>query len=301
MLCILRTRPVALSSARCITGSSVSCNTGNTRNYINWTTGKDYHYPRYRMEAGVLNATRYGWKWNGVQIGRRYSGGPLGPKPEWPLWLKPALYAAGGVVLVSISWPLLRFVLLGGIGYGIYRMIRMALMFRDLRRSVGDSQMLWERLQQMASGSSTANDRASIVAPGVLETMQRSAEDGIRASFGTNLRVQQIIGGITAEAVTLGEAVSVEKEEDEVIGQNRVEAVFPVFVDGRGTAVFVQAAGALGSRSIDYAIRLDTLHVLARQKSGEVMAITIDPAASPAAATGQKKRRHVEDADYRDL
>ncbi|KAJ2611799.1 hypothetical protein H4S08_002987 [Coemansia sp. RSA 1365] len=130
--------------------------------------------------------------------------------------------------------------------------------------------------------------------------MHRSAEDSLRASYAANLRVQQIIGGITADAITLGDAISVEKEEGN-IGQNRVEAVFPVFVDGRGTAVFVQAAGPLGSRSIDYAIRLDTLHVLARQKSGEVMAITIDPAASTAAATAHKKRRHVEDADYRDL
>ncbi|KAJ2803703.1 hypothetical protein H4R20_002791, partial [Coemansia guatemalensis] len=239
-------------------------------------------------------------------IERRYSGGPWRPKSEWPLWLKPALYAAGGVALVSISWPLLRFVLLGGLGYGIYRLIRVALMFRNLRRSAGDSQMLWEHLQQMASGSSSSSgsDRAAGVAPGVLETMQRSAEDGVRVSYGISLRVQQMIGdgGITADAITLGEAVSVEKEEDSSIGESRVEAVFPVFVDGRGTAVFVQAAGVLGSRSVDYAIRLDTLHVLARQKSGEVMAVSIDPAA--AASTGttdRKKRRHVEDADYRDL
>ncbi|KAJ2078456.1 hypothetical protein H4R24_004457 [Coemansia sp. RSA 988] len=303
MLRVLHTRPLSLAGVRCITGTAALCSAGSARNFISWAAGSRHQHPQHRIQIGELITMRYEWRRIGAQIRRGYSSGPWRPKPAWPLWLKPALYVAGGVVIASISWPLLRFVLLGGFGYGIYRLIRMALVLRDLRRSAGEFQMLWERLQQMASGSSNGSDSAAAVAPGVLEIMQRSAEDGIRVSYETSLRVQQMIGDsvITADAITLGDAISVEKEEGSSIAQNRVEAVFPLFVDGRGTAVFVQAAGVLGSQSIDYAIRLDTLQVLARQKSGEVVAVSIDPKATSTETTDRKKRRHVEDADYRDL
>ncbi|KAJ2349719.1 hypothetical protein IWW50_003468 [Coemansia erecta] len=217
-----------------------------------------------------------------LQVSRRtyYSN-----RPQWTTLIKTAAYTAGGVAIITVAWPVLRFVVIGGLGYLAYRAIRAYFAFRNINRMLG-TQNVWEQVQQMMGFSA--------VPPGVLGAVRTHAVSSLRTAVGNDARVQELLGGVAVNAgdVDLGDAMDVQA----VRGQ-RVEALFPVFVGGRGSSCFVQTVWAAGRDMSDYRAKETT--VWARQPNGDIVNVTIDPVDDT--CQDNKRKSHVEDADYRDL
>ncbi|KAJ2775271.1 hypothetical protein IWQ56_000147 [Coemansia nantahalensis] len=235
--------------------------------------------------AGVVPAMRWGPVRCSGAVGTRLALRRPGARQYHP-WVRPALLVAGGITLTVAAWPVMRYVVLGALGYGVYRSVRVLLMLRDLKR-LATGGGLWS---QMAAGLGMGS-----VAPAVLEAMQQAAQAGLRAACA-DPGVAQVLRA-DADDVELDSPVDVQTAA--ATGHaSRVEAVFPVRVAGQGVPVFVQAVATTGTHSVDYNARVDELRVLVRQPSGEVLVIPIS-----AAADGPKPRpaRNVRDADYRDL
>ncbi|KAJ1729025.1 hypothetical protein LPJ61_003725 [Coemansia biformis] len=227
----------------------------------------------------------------GVAARRTYLGGPAGP-PRVP-WVKPALILAGGVVLTTVAWPLLRFVVFGALGYGAYRVVRAALVLRSLNRLARGDAGLWEQLQGLMAGLGVPS--MAPVPKTVLATVHKTAETSLRAACAAESSVQQLVRA-DPDQIELGPAIDVQSETTDGRG-TRMEAVFPVFVAGQGTAVFVQAVAASGTRNVDFIAKVDDLCVLARQPAGEVLTIQIAVTSDDA----RPRKPHVRDADYREL
>ncbi|KAI9479646.1 hypothetical protein LPJ78_002051 [Coemansia sp. RSA 989] len=212
-------------------------------------------------------------------------------QPQWRQLIKTAAYTAGGMALVTFAWPALRFVVIGGLGYLTYRAIRLYLQFRRFNSIFGSSNSMWWDQIQQAMGMTG-------VSSAMLSTMQKAAVDGLRTAYLNNSRVQSAVGDMVNEAdVDLGEALDVQTSVVNVGGreQQSVEALFPVFVEGRGSTCFVQVVWTVDSAMRDYRAKESTLWV--RNPDGDVEYIAIDPVEH----SSKNQKRNVKDAEYRDL
>ncbi|KAJ1816373.1 hypothetical protein IWW57_002190 [Coemansia sp. S610] len=214
-----------------------------------------------------------------AQQRRSYVGPPLRQ------WTKPILYTAGGAALIVLGWPVLRFVVLGGMAYGAYRLLRTVLFFRALGQGAttlngGPLSDLWR---------STLAGLGRSVSPQLVEQLRGAAEGALRVGVESGDR--RLVGLVDGGSVGLGEAVRVAESVVVVDGREtvRVEALFPVMVDMRLTPLFVKGVGTAGPGVVVSAT------VLAKLDSGDVEEIALDLAGSP------KKKKHVVDAEYKDL
>ncbi|KAJ2896883.1 hypothetical protein IWW38_001889, partial [Coemansia aciculifera] len=132
----------------------------------------------------------------------------------------------------------------------------------------------------------------------LVEQLRVASEASVRANIdaGDSPRLVEVLGDF-GSLVVLGEAMQVESTT--VQSTTCVEALFPVFVDGRATPLFVQAAGSAVPGVIESA------SVFVRLASGEVEQIRLDVQAVSSNDDDDKGRRRggrrVQDADYRDL
>ncbi|KAJ2641174.1 hypothetical protein GGF44_002240, partial [Coemansia sp. RSA 1694] len=237
----------------------------------------------------------------------------------------PALYTAGGVALVVFAWPVLRLVVIGGMAYGAYRLVRTWLLLRSLSQGprltrddiggdIGGGGPLAELWRAATGGLLRRSVFSGLsVSPQLVEQLRVASEASLRASVEMgDARLLEALGGDDgdgddASLVQLGEAMQVESSTVQTggAGQSRacVEALFPVFVDGRATPLFVQAAGSAVPGVVESA------SVLARLASGEVAEIKLDvqPSSSSSSSdehgSGAKRGggRRVQDAEYKDL
>ncbi|KAJ2014625.1 hypothetical protein IWW39_004475 [Coemansia spiralis] len=214
-----------------------------------------------------------------AQQRRSYVGPPLRQ------WARPILYTAGGAALIVLGWPVLRFVVLGGMAYGAYRLLRTVLFFRGLGQGAttlkgGPLSDLWR---------STLAGLGRSVSPQLVEQLRGAAEGALRVGVESGDR--RLVGLVDGGSVGLGEAVRVAESVVVVDGREtvRVEALFPVMVDMRLTPLFVKGVGTAGPGVVVSAT------VLAKLDSGDVEEIALDLAGSP------KKKKHVVDAEYKDL
>ncbi|KAJ2742028.1 hypothetical protein GGI20_004778 [Coemansia sp. BCRC 34301] len=207
-------------------------------------------------------------------------------------WVKPAVYAASGVALVVFAWPVLRFVVIGGLAYGAFRLSRTLLQLRslsqgprltrdDISSGGGILGELWRGLFSRAGASRQ-----------LVEQLRVATEASLRANIEKG---DERLLGVLGEAGTLvlGDAMQVDSstvQTGDRVG-TRVEALFPVFVDGRATPLFVQAAGSAVPGVVEEAT------LLARMASGSVEQIRLDLQS----AENEKKERRVQDAEYKDL
>ncbi|KAJ2833258.1 hypothetical protein GGI24_000919 [Coemansia furcata] len=218
--------------------------------------------------------------------------------PPLRQWTKPVIYTAGGVALVVLGWPMLRFVVIGGMAYGAYRLVRTLLLFRSLTQGPrlprdspsGPLAELWR--------DAVAGLRRSVflggVSPQLIEQLRVASEAGLKAGVDAgDARLLEVLEADDEADVVLGEAMQTSSESVSVDGRERarVEALFPVFVGARATPVFVQAVGSTMPGVIESAA------VLARLASGEVAEIPLDVGG----AKQKKKKRHVVDAEYKDV
>ncbi|KAJ2458436.1 hypothetical protein GGF42_002066 [Coemansia sp. RSA 2424] len=244
------------------------------------------------------------------------------PPPPPPLahWAKPALYTAGGVALVVFAWPVLRFVVIGGMAYGAYRLVRTWLLLRSLSQGprltrddiggdIGGGGPLAELWRAATAGLLRRSVFSGLsVSPQLVEQLRVASEARLRANVEVgDARLLEALGGDdgdSASLVQLGEAMQVESSTVQTggAGQSRtcVEALFPVFVDGRATPLFVQAEGSAVPGVVESA------SVLARLASGEVAEIKLDVQPSSSSyehGSGAKRGggRRVQDAEYKDL
>ncbi|KAJ2716452.1 hypothetical protein H4R19_000636 [Coemansia spiralis] len=241
------------------------------------------------VRAGMVPAMR----WGTIRCGRAGSTCLLRWQPERPRlarqyhpWVQPALLAAGGITLTVIAWPVMRYVVLGTLGYGAYRVVRALLVLRSLSR-LSSGAGLWE---QMVAGLGM-----SPVAPAVIEVVQRSAQAALRASCASPDIARVLTSD--ADSVELGDPVDTRSAL--ASGERpRIEIVFPVLMAGQGVPVFVQAVATTGTGNVDYIATIEELRVLVRQSSGSVLSIPIKH--TPAGAKA-RSAHNVRDADYRDL
>ncbi|KAJ2840807.1 hypothetical protein FBU31_000104 [Coemansia sp. 'formosensis'] len=212
-------------------------------------------------------------------------------------WTKPVIFTAGGVALVVLGWPMLRFVVIGGMAYGAYRLVRTLLLFRSLTQGPRDrpSGPLAELWREAVAGL-----RRSVflggVSPQLVEQLRVAAEAGLKAGVDAgDARLLDVLEEADDEAdVVLGEAMQTSSESVAVDGRERtrVEALFPVFVGARATPLFVQAVGSAMPGVIESAA------VLARLASGEVAEIPLDVGSG---IKQRRRKRHVVDAEYKDV
>ncbi|KAJ2008104.1 hypothetical protein GGI04_000360 [Coemansia thaxteri] len=214
------------------------------------------------------------------------------PSPAW--WVRPAAYAAGGTALVVVAWPVLRYVVLGGVIYGVYRLARTWLLLRSLGQGGGlrrddigfapgeGGGGLAEALWQMAGL------RGPTVSPRRVAELRGLAEDCVQTAVqADDSRLAELLGD-GGSAVELGDAVEVQALEAE--GAGCVEASFPVLVGGAASAAFVRASGGLRGGALDAAC------VLVRLPAGDVAEFRLD-----VAAPRGDRRRNVPDAEFRDV
>ncbi|KAJ2434212.1 hypothetical protein GGF42_009263, partial [Coemansia sp. RSA 2424] len=169
------------------------------------------------------------------------------PPPPLAYWAKPALYAAGGVALVVFAWPVLRFVVIGGMAYGAYRLVRTWLLLRSLsqgprlpRDDIGGDMGGGGPLAELWRAATGGLLRRSVfsgllsVSPQLVEQLRVASEASLRASveMGDARLLEALEGdGDDASLVQLGEAMQVESSTVQTggAGQSRtcVEALFP--------------------------------------------------------------------------
>ncbi|KAJ2838332.1 hypothetical protein FBU31_000944 [Coemansia sp. 'formosensis'] len=212
-------------------------------------------------------------------------------------WTKPVIFTAGGVALVVLGWPMLRFVVIGGMAYGAYRLVRTLLLFRSLTQGPRDrpSGPLAELWREAVAGLRRSVFLGS-VSPQLIEQLRVAAETGLKAGVDAgDARLLDVLEADDDEAdVVLGEAMQTSSESVAVDGreQTRVEALFPVFVGARATPLFVQAVGSTMPGMIESAT------VLARLASGEVAEIPLDVNNT---RNQKRRKKHVVDAEYKDV
>ncbi|KAJ2307687.1 hypothetical protein IWW51_001157 [Coemansia sp. RSA 2702] len=208
-------------------------------------------------------------------------------RPQWAALVKTAAYTAGGVALVTVAWPVVRFVVIGGLGYLTYRAVRAYLEFRHIGRMLGTSTM-WEQVQRAAG--------MRPVSEATITAARTQAAESLRTAYLNDSRVPRMVGDAADAAdLELGEALDVSSAAVRVNGreQRQVDVLFPVLVAGRAGACFVQSVWIVGDK--EYRAKESTVWV--RQPDGSIDSVKIDPVE----AQGRRKRAHVEDADYRDL
>ncbi|KAJ2486776.1 hypothetical protein IWW37_005492 [Coemansia sp. RSA 2050] len=184
-----------------------------------------------------------------------------------------------------MGWPVLRFVVLGGMAYGAYRLLRTILFFRSL--SQGPSDISGGPLSDLWRVTLSGLRRS--VSPQLVEQLRVAAESGLR--MGVEAGDRRLAELVEGGSVTLGEAMRVAESTVVADGREavRVEVLFPVVVDMRITPLFVRAVGAAEPGVIESAT------VMARMDSGEVEEIELDLTNTP------KKKKRVVDAEYKDL
>ncbi|KAJ2865840.1 hypothetical protein GGH94_001972 [Coemansia aciculifera] len=223
-------------------------------------------------------------------------------QPPMRQWARPVLYTAGGVALVVLGWPALRFVVIGGMAYGAYRLLRTIFLFRSLsqgprvtRDDINSSGGPLAELWRAAVAGLRRSVFAGSVSPQLIEQLRVAAETGLRAGIDMgDERLVEVLGRDDGAGVVLGEAMQTEESRFVVngLGRTRVEVLFPVFVDMRATPVFVQAVGSAVPGVIESA------SVLARLASGEVAEIGLDVLGQ---SSPKAKKKKVVDAEYRDV
>ncbi|KAI8319026.1 hypothetical protein GQ54DRAFT_56165 [Martensiomyces pterosporus] len=207
-----------------------------------------------------------------------------GPAP----WIKPALYAAGGMALAVVAWPVLRFVALGGLGYLAYRTIRLWMIARSINsmmqgRSTGNREEFNFRDTQaspvgplshmfrMFEGSGVFDMFASGRSKKSASAMQKVAEDSLRCAFENDERLRGLVDMPDARNMAVGDAM--EYQSTSVNGNESMEAIYPVFFGNQASTLFVQAAGSVKK---DGGLGVDWVRALARVQSGEVVEVKLD-------------------------
>ncbi|KAJ2181966.1 hypothetical protein GGF45_001197 [Coemansia sp. RSA 551] len=207
-------------------------------------------------------------------------------RPQWTPLVKTFVYTAGGVAVVTLAWPVLRFVVLGGLGYAAYKAFRLYLTFRQINNAFG-STSLWDQMQQSMGFSAQ---------PAIMGMVRTRALESLRTAYLNDSRVQDALGGrglIDENDIDLGEAMDVETESGE---NERVEAMFLVTVGGHASACVVESVWTASAGTEDYHEKKVTMWV--RQPTGNVEEIKIDPVVTD---PGPRKKSNVQDAEYRDL
>ncbi|KAJ2721041.1 hypothetical protein GGI07_004231 [Coemansia sp. Benny D115] len=273
-----------------------------------------------------------------LTVRRGYTGGPFGGNNRFdrsPLrWVKPAVYTVGGVVLVVAAWPVLRFVVIGGLAYGAYRAVNLFFAVRDLDRSMrghapnfpgaaqqGPISSLFRSIFSSFSGNAAGGFGRQFY------SLHQVAQASLQAACGAELdnRAKDLIYKalestallqLEPSQVLLGEPMDQQSSTEIVNGlrNDSISALFPVSVNGMPTSLFVQASASIAgapseqtqppAQGVD--ICVDALHILARLPSGDVLESRVDivdqrpPNESSARNEGARKR-HVEDADYKEL
>ncbi|KAI9501747.1 hypothetical protein GGI25_004340 [Coemansia spiralis] len=255
---------------------------------------------------------------------RAYSNDPRQRNPysqsPTPLWVKPALAAAGGAALIVFAWPLLRFVILGGLAYGAYRLVRVWFTFREISRTLGGTSRDDIKFGQGQGGSvwqqvfgdglfgmfSSAMGKQSTVVREIREVALASLHN---ACFKGGTILDMLPDELTNSydnAITLGEAIQVDtvKFEAQQKIEERIEAAFPVVVDGKATELYVLASAYTNGLQADRSgVSVDILNLYTRLSSGEVVETNIDVVGDDKGGkpvSGDPKR-NVRDAEYRDL
>ncbi|KAJ2261075.1 hypothetical protein GGI01_001611 [Coemansia sp. RSA 376] len=222
-------------------------------------------------------------------------------QPPMRQWTRPVLYTAGGVALVVLGWPVLRFVVIGGMAYGAYRLVRTIFLFRSLsqgprisRDDISGGEGPLAELWRMTMAGLRRSVFAGSVSPQLIEQLRVAAETGLKAGVDMgDARLVEVLDYDDGESVVLGEAMQTEESSVVVdgLGRTRVEVLFPVFVDGRATPVFVRAVGSAVPGVIESA------SVMARLATGDVAEIPLDVVGQ----SSSKRKKKVVDAEYKDV
>ncbi|KAJ1881020.1 hypothetical protein H4R99_002646 [Coemansia sp. RSA 1722] len=259
------------------------------------------------------------------------------PDPLW--WVKPAAYTAGGVALTIFAWPLLRFVVIGGLAYGAYRLARVWWALRELNRGIGEYPGSFARTGRGARqqqgfigsllGSAFGNMFSFMGAqasPKSVRTMGRVAETSIRAALrGQNSHrimgvfAEAVGGSVDAadlrDAIELGKPMETQLQTVNVDGKQKsyLEAVFPLYVDDAATTLFAHVTAFSDDTAADSSnVIVDSVVLLARMSSGQVAELGIDVNEQDDSgedsgnngsgnAFGEKSQRKVQDAEYKDV
>ncbi|KAJ1720711.1 hypothetical protein LPJ53_004690 [Coemansia erecta] len=234
--------------------------------------------------------------------------------PLW--WVKPAAYAAGGAALVVVAWPVLRFVVIGGLAYGAYRLVRLWLILRDLNRSSSGGSSVNNPLEWLFG---SIFSQGGVVSGKGVRTMQKIGEASLTAACSGNNSDRDVIGlferALGLEElydITLGEPMETQSSAVMVDGVQRhyADAVFPVYVSDSATTLFVQVSAVSGDAQGETSISVESMRLLARMPSGEVAETSIrvvgsddslndDPDSFSSEA--REHKRKVQDAEYKDL
>ncbi|KAJ2556982.1 hypothetical protein EV175_001641 [Coemansia sp. RSA 1933] len=192
-----------------------------------------------------------------------------------PPWIKPALYAAGGTALLVFAWPALRFVIIGGLAYGAVKLVR-----------------LWISWRQEFSWGRGAVDNVS--------EFKTVAQLSLQAAC---LRRDAIVAEILPDSVDDRSITLADATDVQIVGGNRVKAVFPVLIDGQQSGLYVSASG-----SVAEGVLVEAVSVYTQLRSGQIVEASIevsssdgeDDSSSYRGAQRQTKRK-VKDAEYKDL
>lgn len=248
-------------------------------------------------------------------------------RPRYPPWIKPALYTAGGVAVITFTWPVLRYVMLGGLTYGAYRLFKVWLLIRRLnngqtiRDDIGFSNRGQDRLinekgffaslWQLMSAASNLNGSGSGGAARwsggsqkLVDIIQNTAQESLRQAYVNDEMVQEVIGNGEGRELELTVAEPLEMQSSIVMVDgrrcDRLEGVFPVRINSQADMLFVRASSALLKNDGVENVDVDSLTLLARLPSGEVREIPLDIDSGSQGRQGNRKP-NVEDADFRDV
>ncbi|KAJ1941591.1 hypothetical protein GGF37_003485 [Kickxella alabastrina] len=260
---------------------------------------------------------------------RHYSSRTPFGRPSPFRWIRPLAYTAGGIALVAVGWPVLRYVFAGGLAYGAMRLVRLWVLVRKLDKTIGAAQAsfpggsgalggqsplgaLLKNMLALFGGFPSMRGAGAAVSPLCVGSMRSVAETSFRASCVSDSKVAAMIHEALgyvglADGFALGEPMDVQSSTVMMNGQSksRLEAVFPVFVDGAATNLFVQALANVMTDA--GAVDVDGVRVWARMASGEVAEASIGVVHEGEEDEGddtddrKRGRRKVQDAEYKDL
>ncbi|KAJ2763350.1 hypothetical protein H4S06_000145 [Coemansia sp. BCRC 34490] len=215
-----------------------------------------------------------------------------------PVWARPAIYMAGSTALIIIAWPVLRFVVIGGLAYGAYKLVS-----------------LW-RMWRQAVNWATSGGMGGSMQLELVEDIRKEAQACLLASCvnGDSLVLEMIPDSVADDdyekAIELGSAVDMQTIEEEGTPQmlaglaGRIKAVFPVVINGRRSELFVAASAKFGSARLE----LDAVSIYTRLgPSGQIVETKIDTSAaagregSRPKGSGRRHKREARDADYKEL
>ncbi|KAJ2654722.1 hypothetical protein IWW48_005937 [Coemansia sp. RSA 1200] len=214
-----------------------------------------------------------------------------------PAWARPALFMAGSTALIIIAWPVLRFVVIGGLAYGAYKLVS-----------------LWRMWRQTVNWATRGGMEGPMQLE-LVEDIRKEAQACLLASCinGDSLVLEMIPDSVADDdyekAIELDSAVDMQTIEEEAPqllagSAGRIKAVFPVVINGRRSELFVAASAKFGSARLE----LDAVSIYTQLRpSGQIVETKIDISAAAGREGGGHKRsgrrhkREARDADYKEL